>query len=286
MPEISRRGRWATGAIALKRQSERQKMTGVEYLDSAVAIPVIMDVLNRDGAVVLRDQFDPGVAEAVLAELAPHFPAWDPASATPGKRAVRNELGFVPARSPASHTLFTQPTVLKVAEAVLGPACRRFQLGRSAAIRILPGAPAQPLSADARVYPIRLPGLEWQIGARWALDDITAENGAPRLVLGSHRGDKLRRPEEMDAVCAPFARGSVLICLGWTHCGDGANFATAPVSSLLATYSLGWLRPEANELLELAGSAKQTCSPALMRLLDCPIEEAALGRPAQALHEY
>lgn len=258
---------------------------GVEVLDSAAGVPAIVDVLNRDGAVVLRGQFDPDLAEAVLAEIATHFAVWEPSSAGAAKREAREELGFVLAHSPASHALFTQPLVLEVAETVLRPACRSVQLGRTAAIRTLPGTPAQPLSAEARVYPMRLPGLEWQIGVRWALDDIMPEGGAPWLVLGSHRGDKLRRPTEHEAVCASIPRGSILIYLGWTHCGDGAHFAAAPVSYLLATYSLSWLRPEANERLELSDSARETCSSALMRLLDCSLETGGLGQPVPGPQE-
>ena len=41
------------------------------------------------------------------------------------------------------------------------------------------------LHRDDDFYPIRIPSVEFQIAAMWALTDFTPENGATRIVQGS-----------------------------------------------------------------------------------------------------
>ena len=77
--------------------------------------------------------------------------------------------------------------MLAVADAVLKPHCEVYQVGSTTAIEILPGEAAQVLHADDTCYPSHLLPFEAQISALWALDDFTEENGATRIVLGSHR---------------------------------------------------------------------------------------------------
>jgi len=81
----------------------------------------------------------------------------------------------------------------------------------------------------------------------WALDDFTIENGATRVVPGSHRWVKPRHPCDTDPmVQAPMGKGAALFYLGSVWHGGGANRSTKPRAGLINTYSLGWLRPEVN----------------------------------------
>ena len=143
------------------------------------------------------------------------------------------------------------PRVMEVADAILMRFCSSYRLGATNAIETRPGADAQDLQADATVYPIRMPGVEWQISAIWALDELTAENGAPTCIPGSHRGDRMRLPDENDTVQVNMPKGSLLLCMGWTLRGWGANRSDASSVVLVSRYSLGWLRSEINHILSV-----------------------------------
>lgn len=99
----------------------------------------------------------------------------------------------------------------------------------------------------------------------WALDDITAENGATRVVPGSHR-----RPFPATEVADPFASvpgevlatcpaGSAILLHGDTWHGARANYSSGPRRML----HLGYTRAGAAQQYEVAA----TLSPELRRRL-------------------
>ena len=83
-----------------------------------------------------------------------------------------------------------EATVLEHVAQVLGPRFKLSSLNARAADPM--GDTVQPLHADAGALPDER-GY-WVCNALWMLDDFTADNGALRVVPGSHRAG--RRPEE------------------------------------------------------------------------------------------
>ena len=110
----------------------------------------------------------------------------------------------------------------------------------------------QVLHRDDAIYPMHIAGVEWQISALWALTDFTEENGATHVLPGSH-GSSLRveMSKKGDTVQAAMPKGSLLLYLGSTYHGGGANRAAEPRMGLVNTYSVGWLRQEENQYLSL-----------------------------------
>lgn len=94
-------------------------------------------------------------------------------------------LGGILALSRTAVELIAHPLVIEVADTVLERHCECYRIGSSTAIEIQPGEASQVLHRDDDLYPIRIPGVELQIAAMWALDDFTLENGATRVVPGS-----------------------------------------------------------------------------------------------------
>ena len=99
---------------------------------------------------------------------------------------ISSVLGYAPASAP----LIAAPLVLGVAERILKPHCHAYRIGSATGIEIWPGEGDQVLHTDDSIYPLRIPGVEFQIGVMIALTDFTEENGATRLVLGSHANRK------------------------------------------------------------------------------------------------
>jgi len=220
----------------------------IQYFDRKAPSAQVVAALLRDGAAVVRNQLDDGVADAVLAELRPHFDREGRLTENDfnGYRTLR--VSGILARSRTAAELIGHPRVMEIADAVLLPHCINYQLGSATAIEILPGENKQLLHTDDAIYPLRVPGLQLQVSAMWPLVDFTLENGATRVVLGSHAVSEpsMEKPE---VIQAPMSKGSVLFYLGTTLHGGGANQSAAARAGLINTYSLGWLRAEENHFL-------------------------------------
>jgi ectoine hydroxylase-related dioxygenase (phytanoyl-CoA dioxygenase family) len=68
-------------------------------------------------------------------------------------------------------------------------------------------------------------------------------------------------------VQAVMPRGSVLLYLGTTVHGGGANRSAAPRAGLVNTYALGWLRQEENQYLNVPREVAETHSTTIQRLM-------------------
>lgn len=135
------------------------------------------------------------------------------------------------------------PLIIAIVEAVLGGACDRIQLNLTQAIEILPGGEIQPPHRDQDMWPVRVPGVEYLVNVMWPFSPYTAQNGATRIWPGSHRrqDELLLAPE--DAIDACMEPGEVLVFLGSTLHGGGANVTQASRRGMIVSYSLGWLKP-------------------------------------------
>ncbi len=219
-------------------------------LDKTADPVAVSDALRRDGAVIVTELAAPDLADTVAAELRSPLDAsgLDTCSEFNGSRTLRT--GAVLTAAPSAAALVDHDLVVGVANEILLPYCASYQVGSLTAIEILPGENAQALHRDDSLYPIEINGMELEIGVMWALDDFTADNGATRVVPGSHRFIRSwHLPDLSGWEAAVMPKGSVLFYLGSTWHGGGANRSDAPRLGLINTYSLGWLRQESNQYL-------------------------------------
>ena len=103
------------------------------------------------------------------------------------------------------------------------------------------------------------PAPELQLASVIAFVDFTRDNGATRVVPGSHRWpDRELPPFEQIAAGPPdpeqiayaeMAAGSAVIYTGGTIHGGGANTTDVPRRGAHLSYCLGWLRTEENNYL-------------------------------------
>ena len=221
----------------------------------------------RDGGVIIKDQVNHALIDEVVRELRPHFD-------DQGNRFQNDFNGYKTLRlsgilglSRTSAELIAHPLVMEVADAVLRPHCASYRIGSCTAIEIQPGEAAQVLHRDDSFYPIRIPNVEFQISAMWALDDFTSENGATQVVVGSHGQPEVSSVGDSDRVQAVMPKGSVLFYLGSTLHGGGANRTHSSRSGLINTYSLGWLRQEENHYLTIPREIADSYPEHIRRLM-------------------
>lgn len=137
-----------------------------------------------DGYTVLEDVIDAAHLDELAGEVA----------------RLTAELGVVPADNVFEGTRTTRiynllargevfervaehPAVLPLVERVLDRGCLVSSLS---SIAIAPGEVAQPLHADDQIIPLPRPHVPIVCNTMWAITDLTEENGATRVVPGSH----------------------------------------------------------------------------------------------------
>lgn len=242
-------------------------MVEIARLAGRTETRIVAETLLRDGGVIVESAAPEGALERILAELDPPFAEQGHKFANDFNGYTTLRLGGVLGLSRAAADLIAHPLVMAVADHVLKRHCISYRIGSSTAIRILPGEKAQVLHRDDDFYPIRIPGVEFQISAMWALSPFTEENGATRVVPGSQDLRPIDGIAESEITQAGMAPGSVLFYLGGTVHGGGANRASEPRTGLITTYSLGWLRQEENIYLTVPRAMADSYPEPVRRLM-------------------
>jgi len=243
----------------------------LKYFQSDAGDQEVVAALEHDGACVILNQVSAEIINAVNADFRAPFDdlgRFDESDFN-GYKTLR--ISGVLGISQAAAELVGHPRVLAAADAVMLPNCANYRIGSLTGIEIWPGESDQELHVDDSIYPLRLPDTQLQISAMWALNDFTGENGATRVVPGSHNKLPPVRDDMdyfgEDIVQAVMPRGSVLLYLGTTVHGGGANRSEAPRAGLINTYSLGWLRQEENQYLNVPREVAMTHSTTIQRLM-------------------
>lgn len=151
------------------------------------------------------------------------------------------------ARSEAWWKVPIHQAVLPVVERVLDQGCLVSSLS---SINIGPGETAQPIHADDQLIPIPKPHPPTVCNTMWALTDFTDENGATRLVSGTHLADASPAyGKHYESECAEMEKGSVLIWHGSLWHGGGANRTQERRVGIAMNYCAGYIRQQENQQL-------------------------------------
>ena len=238
---------------------------------------IVAAALQSRGAVVIDALLPDNIVADLSADLRPEFDREGHLyqNAFNGHQTLR--VGGVTKYSSHFPTLLLHPSVLAIADVILKPHCEVYQVGSTTAIEILPGEDAQVLHADDACYPSHLLPFEAQISALWALDDFTIENGATRVVPREMGIENPEDAREEHVVQAVMPKGSVVIYLGSTIHGGGANRSDAPRKAVVNTYCLGWLRQEENQYLTLTKEEVAAQSDEMRRMLGFQAHGPYLG---------
>ena len=249
----------------------------IEHLSASDSPERVAEALASDGCVVVDRLAGPAELERLREELAPHIAATPTGPDDFSGRRTRRTGGLI-GRSPAARGLIQHPLVLESARRVLAGATN-FQLHLTQAIAIGPGEPAQPIHRDQWAFDFfPFPsGYEVQCNTLWAVTDFTAENGATRVIPGSHRAADRLSFSQADTEPAEMEAGSVLFYTGSIYHGGGANRSSAVRTGLNITYARAWLRQEENQYLSVPREIARELPEPLLRLMGYARGAYALG---------
>ena len=249
----------------------------IEHLKPADGPERVAEILARDGCVVVDRLTEPETLDRLRTELEPWLEATPLGPDDFTGRRTRRTGGLI-ARSETARELVVDPLVLGAVGNVLSHA-KNFQLHLTQVIAIGPGEPAQLIHRDQWAFDFfPFPkGYEVQCNTLWAMTDFTAENGATRVVPGSHlREDKLQLTEA-DTEPAEMEAGSALFYTGSLYHGGGANRSDAVRYGLNLTYVVAWLRQEENQYLSTPLEVARELPEPLLRLMGYARGAYALG---------
>lgn len=191
----------------------------ITRLPASTAVEQILEVIERDGGVILTDFANQQQLAAIDAEVAPYVEAAQKQGTT-GIPIIPKETTVVPGlvgKSDTAAELCENPLLDEIRTHILED---RFVVHRedieeenridpllsiSITLYVGHGAPRQRLHRDDNIHGIRH-GPDWnfknasQIGCLIAGTKTTRENGATMFIPGSHKWDDVRKPRP-DEVC-------------------------------------------------------------------------------------
>ena len=233
--------------------------------------------IAEDGYTILPDAIEPGLLDEIDDALV----------------KLEHDLGIVPAdnlfeglhttrvynlliHGPTFQKVPVHPNVLPVVEGVLDPG---LLISSLSSIAIGPGEHAQPIHADDQLIPLTRPHVPIICNTMWAITDFTEENGATRLIPGSHKRDEPPNPLEPydDTVAAVMPKGSVLVWVGSLWHGGGANKTDQRRVGIAMNYCAGYIRQQENQQLGIPPEFVRTFSRRLQELVGYSVYNGLIG---------
>lgn len=262
----------------MKSQSASVQPKLAEVDAKTATLSEILDVIARDGGVIVHHMLTPEVVARMLEELKStttstqigpktnhslvnHF--WGEQTKRFTRLAQRSQT--------FTDEVLVHPILLGLADALLKPHCASYWMNTGQMMIVMPSGNPQYLHRDSDDWPTMNSPTSpiCQISCMFALSDFTAENGATRVVPGSHRwSDFTRAADESEITQAVMPLGSGMIYTGKVLHSAGANKTERePRFGLHMSYIYGWLTPEEAGCLGVTEDRAKTLSPLQQRLL-------------------
>ncbi|BBZ27542.1 hypothetical protein MMAD_18370 [Mycolicibacterium madagascariense] len=193
---------------------------------------------------------------------------------------LTRRTGSLISRSEASRELVTHPLVLDTTADLLHKATA-YQLHLTQVITVLPGETHQPLHRDEMAWDFFPFPLDYdvQCNTMWAMTDFTEENGATRIVPGSHllEGKQTYEDDDPRIIRAEMERGSMFFYSGKVYHGAAANVSDKVRQGINITYCVGWVRQEENQYLSTPIEVARTLDDDLLKLMGYKMGGLAVG---------
>ena len=165
--------------------------------------------------------------------------------------------------------LIEHPVILALMSALLGRDCILLDVSASS---VGPDTKGGGLHVDSPITYLAepLPDMTLSIQAVWMLTDFKIENGASRVVPGTHRSrckpDRSHRDDEV-ALIGPA--GSIAVWLSQTWHRHGPNASGSPRPGVICQYGRSWVKPFVDLRSPLTAETAPLFSPRLRYMMGC-----------------
>jgi len=238
----------------------------------------ILEVLAQDGGVIVHNMLSPQIVANLLSELAPQSETSQVGPQSDNKNVnhfwgqqTKRFTRLAQRSQTFADEVLVHPILTGVADELLKPSCASYWMNTGQMMIVMPGGAPQYLHRDSDDWPAMCSPTAppCQISCMFALSDFTAENGATRVVPGSHLwNDFSRQATDAEITQAVMPAGSGMIYLGKTMHSAGANKTENEARfGMHLSYVLGWLTPEEAGCLGVTEDRAKTFTKQQQQLL-------------------
>ena len=177
----------------------------IERFDARADVDDVYGALVRDGGVIVEQLLPLDVVaqvnddvEAAVAAADPDEELFNPVIQAFHGPCTKQVSGVAGMSRAFAVDVMCHPLLLSLCDRLLLPSCARYQLNLGHLLQRGPGADEQILHRDELVWSdVPRPQPELQLATVIAFVDFTRENGATRVVRGSHRFADRRRTRSL-----------------------------------------------------------------------------------------
>jgi len=238
----------------------------------------ILAVLAQDGGVIVHNMLSPQVVANLLSELAPQSETSQVGPKSDNKNVnhfwgqqTKRFTRLAQRSQTFADEVLVHPILTGLADELLKPYCASYWMNTGQMMIVMPGGAPQYMHRDSDDWPAMCSpsAPPCQISCMFALSDFTAENGATRVVPGSHLwSDYSRQATDDEITQAVMPAGSGMIYLGKTLHSAGANKTGSEARyGMHLSYVLGWLTPEEAGCLGVTEDRAKTFTKQQQQLL-------------------
>ena len=244
-------------------------------MQSAADTRAHVERIAREGYTVLERVIEPALVDEladVLLRLEREHDIRPAMNGFEGHRTVR--IYNLLAHDRVFERVPVHAALLPIVEGVIGEGCLISSLS---SIAIDPDEVAQPIHADDQLIPLDKPHRPIICNSMWALTDFTEENGATRLVPGTHLRENPDFGGTYETIAAEMPSGSLLIWDGALWHGGGANQTNLRRTGIAMNYCAGFIRQQENQQLGIPREIAARFEPKLQELCGFGVYRGLIG---------
>jgi len=248
----------------------------LHYFDRRAPVADVKAYIDEWGFAVVTGLADAETMDGIARDMSRYAKGLKPLELEFFGGALIKVEGFL-AKSSGMVDIAADPFLTELSEEYLGA---DILMNASGGFILEPGRRPQPLHHDDVLYApfLQRGGPESMVNFMYAVTDFTAQNGATRMVPGSHKWPEGRLPTEADEVIdVVMPKGSAAIWLGSTWHGAGQNLTKERRLGAEIAFNCGWLRPHEAYHLLIPPALARDMPPLVQEMIGYKAHRGMLG---------